>query len=318
MFVQLTEQRPVAPSLLGVATLSKRRRFLSFSEPYLYLIPALIGLGLWIYRPLFETFNYSFYNWNLLPTTPKVFVGWSNYTKLFHMPALWQAIGTSGFFLVGLLVFGLILPLAIGTVAQHISPKSSKIYQGLIFLPVLVSPIVTATVWEFILSPVGGFIDTVLKWFGFAQTNWLQQMDTAKFAIVTISGWKVLGVSVLVITAGLAAIGVEYFEAASIDGASRFQIFRRITLPLLSPTLMFMFITVVLLSSQIIFPLLNAMTQGGPMGSTTDIYYFLYQYGFQSFNVGLASAAAVCFFFLFGAIALVCIRLLDRFSFYDN
>jgi len=318
MFVELTEQRAVAPPLLGVTTPSATRRMVSFTEPYLYLIPALIGLGLWIYRPLFETFNYSFYNWNLLPSTPKVFVGWGNYTRLFHMPALWQAVGTSLFFLTGLLIFGLILPLIVGTVAQHISPKASKVYQGLIFLPVLVSPIVTATVWEFILSPIGGFVDTVLGWFGAPAINWLQQMNTAKFSIVLISGWKVLGVSVLVVTAGLAAIGVEYFEAASIDGASRFQIFRKITLPLLSPTLMFMFITVVLLSSQIVFPLLNAMTQGGPMGSTTDIYYFLYQYGFQSFNVGLASAAAVCFFFVFGAVALVSVRLLDRFSFYDN
>jgi multiple sugar transport system permease protein len=183
---------------------------------------------------------------------------------------------------------------------------------------VLVSPVVTATVWEFLLSPVGGFFDTVLGWFGLAQTNWLQQPDTAKYAIVAISGWKVLGVSVLIVTAGLAAISTEYYEAAAIDGAGRFQVFRRVTLPLLSPTLLFMFIFVVLLSSQIIFPLVNALTQGGPAGTTTDIYYFLYTNGFMSFDVGLASAAAVCFFVVFGAVALVCIRLLDRFSFYDN
>ena len=247
-----------------------------------------------------------------------MYVGWHNYSQLLHLPALWQAVGTSGFFLVGLLLFGLGLPVLIGTVAQHVSPKSSMTYRALIFLPVLVSPVVTATVWEFLLSPVGGFFDTVLGWFGLAQTNWLQQPDTAKYAIVAISGWKVLGVSVLIVTAGLAAISTEYYEAAAIDGAGRLQVFRRVTLPLLSPTLLFMFIFVVLLSSQIIFPLVNALTQGGPAGTTTDIYYFLYTNGFMSFDVGLASAAAVCFFVVFGAVALVCIRLLDRFSFYDN
>ena len=250
--------------------------------------------------------------------TPKVNVGWSNYTTLLHMPALWKAVGTSGFFLVGLLIFGLFLPLLIATLAQHVSVRASKFYRALIFLPVLVSPIVTATLWEFLLSPVGGFVDTVIGWFGFAPTNWLQQLNTARYAIAITSGWKVLGVSVLVITAGLAAISTEYFEASAVDGASRLQTFRRVTLPLLSPTLLFMFITVVLLSSQIIFPLVNALTQGGPEGSTTDIYYFLYQNGFESFNVGLASAAAVCFFAVFAVIALVCVRLLDRFSFYDN
>jgi multiple sugar transport system permease protein len=318
VLVEFAEQRPQAPPLLRRVTPNRARRGVSLAEPYLYLLPALAGLGLWVYRPLIETVQYSFYNWDLLPTSPKVYVGWHNYSQLMHLPALWQAVGTSGFFLVGLLLFGLGLPVLIGTVAQHVSPKSSMTYRALIFLPVLVSPVVTATVWEFLLSPVGGFFDTVLGWFGLAQTNWLQQPDTAKYAIVAISGWKVLGVSVLIVTAGLAAISTEYYEAAAIDGAGRLQVFRRVTLPLLSPTLLFMFIFVVLLSSQIIFPLVNALTQGGPAGTTTDIYYFLYTNGFMSFDVGLASAAAVCFFVVFGAVALVCIRLLDRFSFYDN
>ena len=318
MLVPVEEYRPSAPTSVVRERSSRGRRFTSFSEPYLYLVPALIGLFAWIYRPLVETLDYSFYRWNLLPTTPKVNVGWSNYTTLLHMPALWKAVGTSGFFLVGLLIFGLFLPLLIATLAQHVSVRASKFYRALIFLPVLVSPIVTATLWEFLLSPVGGFVDTVIGWFGFAPTNWLQQLNTARYAIAITSGWKVLGVSVLVITAGLAAISTEYFEASAVDGASRLQTFRRVTLPLLSPTLLFMFITVVLLSSQIIFPLVNALTQGGPEGSTTDIYYFLYQNGFESFNVGLASAAAVCFFAVFAVIALVCVRLLDRFSFYDN
>jgi multiple sugar transport system permease protein len=318
MFVEVAEQRPGVPPLLGTARSSRTKRIVGVAEPYLYVLPALAGLGLWIYRPLIETFQYSFSNWNLLPTTPKHGVGWSNYAQLVHLPALWQAVATSGFFLLGLLVFGLALPLLVGVAAQHLSPRSSMTYRALIFLPVLVSPVVTATVWEFLLSPIGGFVDTVLSHLGLAQTNWLQQPNTAKFAVVAISGWKVLGVSVLIVTAGLAAISTDYFEAAAIDGASRLHIFRRITLPLLSPTLLFMFITVVLLSSQIIFPIINALTQGGPQGTTTDIYYFLYKYGFGSFDVGLASAAAICFFLVFGGIAVVCVRLLDRFSFHDN
>jgi multiple sugar transport system permease protein len=295
-----------------------RARALSRAEPYLYLLPAVAGLAVWIYRPLIETFDYSFYDWNLLPTSPKVAVGWRNYDQLLHLPALRQAVGTTGLFIAGLILFGVGIPLLIGAVTQNVSPRSRTTYRALLFLPVLVSPVVTATVWEFLLTPSGGLVDTVLHWLGLAQTNWLQQPNTAKYAIVVISGWKLLGVSVLVVTAGFAAISPEYYEAAAIDGANRGQVFRRITLPLLSPTLLFMFITAVLFSSQIIFPLLNVLTQGGPQGSTTDIYYFLYQYGFTSFNVGLASAAAVCFFLVFGAVALVCVWLLDRFSFYDN
>jgi multiple sugar transport system permease protein len=306
------------PLTAEVAVPSTWRRVASVLEPYLYVLPALAFIGVWIYRPLIETFDYSFYSWNLLPTSPKLNVGWKNYTQLFHLHALWQAVGTSGFFVAGLICFGVLIPILIGALTENVSPRSRATYRALIFLPVLVSPVVTAVVWQFLLAPSGGFIDTVLGWFGLDQTNWLQQPNTAKFAVVAISGWKILGVSVLIVTAGLAAISTEYYEAAAIDGANRFQIFRRITMPLLSPTVLFMFITAVLLSSQIIFPLLNVLTQGGPSGSTTDIYYFLYTYGFTSFNVGLASAAATCFFIVFGIVALVCVRLLDRFSFYDN
>jgi multiple sugar transport system permease protein len=295
-----------------------RRRLSGGLAPYLYLVPALAGLAVWIYRPLAETVQYSFYSWNMLPTEPMTPAGWHNYAQLFRLPALWQALGTTGLFMAGLVIFGVGLPLLIGVMAQNVSPRSRGVYRALIFLPVLVSPVVAATLWEFLLTPNGGLADTVLGWLGLAQTNWLQQPDTAKYAIVAISGWKLLGVSVLVLTAGLAAISPEYSEAAAIEGAGRFQVFRRITLPLLSPTLTFMFITAVLFSSQVVFPLVNVLTQGGPEGTSTDIYYFLYQYGFTSFNVGLASAAAVCFFLAFGVVALACAWLLERFSFYDT
>jgi multiple sugar transport system permease protein len=318
VLVELAGVDLAPPGTVEVATVSVPRRLGARAEPYLYLAPALIGVLVWIYRPLVETVDYSFYNWNLIATSPKRNVGWSNYSQLFHLSALWQAVGTSGFFMLGLILFGVLLPLLIGAVTENVSARSRSVYRALIFLPVLVSPVVTATVWEFLLAPAGGFIDTVLGWFGFDQTNWLQQPNTAKYAIAAISGWKILGVAVLIVTAGFAAISTEYYEAAAIDGANRRQVFGRITLPLLSPTLLFMFITAVLLSSQIVFPLLNVLTQGGPEGSTTDIYYFLYSYGFSSFNVGLASAAAVCFFIVFGVVAVICIRLLERFSFYDN
>jgi multiple sugar transport system permease protein len=315
--LQPREASPVA-ALPPAARPHLSRRLLGGLAPYLYLVPALAGLVVWIYRPLEETFDYSFYSWNMLPTSPMTDVGWHNYVQLFHLPALWQALGTTGLYMAGLVIFGVGLPLLIGVMAQNIPTRARGAYRALIFLPVLVSPVVAATLWEFLLTPNGGLVDTVLGWLRLAQTNWLQQPNTAKYAIVAISGWKLLGISVLVLTAGLAAISPEYSEAAAIEGASRFQVFRRITLPLLSPTLMFMFITAVLFSSQVVFPLINVLTQGGPEGSSTDIYYFLYQYGFTSFNVGLASAAAVCFFLAFGVLALICAWLLERFSFYDN
>jgi multiple sugar transport system permease protein len=294
------------------------RRVLGGATPYLYLVPACFFLGFFVYKPLIATFQYSFDNWNLVPSSPRIFVGWSNYSRVLRLPAMWEALGVTGMYILGMLVFGVALPLVIGGLTQQVGARSRAVYRGLIFVPVLVSPVVAATLWNFLLAPNGGLVNRVLSVFGIGSVNWLVHAGSARAAIVLIAGWKIVGFSALIVSAGLAGINADYYEAAAVDGAKRWQVFRKVTLPLLSPTIVFLVIYVMLLSSQIIFPLINSLTQGGPTNSTTDIYYFLYSYGFTSFDVGVASAAAVMFFFLFGLIALGLVRLMDRLSFYDN
>ena len=127
-----------------------------------------------------------------------------------------------------------------------------------------------------------------------------------------------LGFGVLVVAAGFAGISPDYAQAASLDGASERTITRRITLPLLSPTIVFIALMTILLSAQWTYPAIDLLTQGGPTNSTTNIYYLLYQFGFQSFDAGVSSAAGVIFFIAFGAIAMIVLELQDRLSFYDN
>lgn len=305
----------VAPRAVGRAVW---RRVSGWTTPLLYLVPALAGLVIWVYKPLAQTVQYSFTQWDLLPTNPQRFVGWSNYHRVLALPQLWAALRTTGIFVGGMLVLSVLVPVVLAVLTQQVGARARGVYRAIVFVPVLVSPVVAATMWSYVLAPNGGLADQVLGWFGVHPVNWLADPGSARFSVVMISGWKLLGFSVLIVSAGLAAISGDYYEAAEIDGASRWQAFRSVTLPLLSPTILFLVITSVLLSSQIIFPLLNSLTQGGPAGATTDVYFLLYEYGFSSFDVGLASAAAVLFFLLFGLIALVGVRLLDRFSFYDN
>jgi multiple sugar transport system permease protein len=216
-------------------------------------------------------------------------------------------------------VLGVIVPVLLGVLTRQLGARARAVYHGALFIPVLVSPIVAATIWTFLLAPNGGLVNELLAHLGVASHNWLLEPGTARGAVVLITGWKVLGASVLIVTAGLAAISPEYHEAAAIDGAGRLRTFREVTLPLLSPTLLFLFTTAVLLSeSQLIFPLINSLTSGGPDNATSDVYYLLYSFGFTSFDVGLASAAGVLFFAAFAVIAVVCVTLLDRFSFYQD
>ncbi|CAN5264896.1 sugar ABC transporter permease [soil metagenome] len=312
---------PVAAAASPPMAVSRRwrpRRAIAVAAPYLYLMPALAGLAIWIYRPLVQTFQYSFESWNLLPTSTPQFVGFKNYVHVVSLPQLGQALGTTGLYLSAMIVCGVIVPVIIASLVQGVGPRARSTYQAVIFVPVLVAPVAAAAVWEFLLAPNGGVVTQLASLVGAGPTNWFTEPGPARLSIMMMAGWKVLGVSVLIVGAGLAAIDTQYYEAASIDGASRFQAFRRLTLPLLSPTVLFLFITSVLLSSQIIFPLISSTTMGGPAGATTDIYYLLYTYGFTSFDVGTASAAAVLFFLAFGVVAVFCVRLLDRWSFHDN
>jgi multiple sugar transport system permease protein len=294
------------------------RRLLGALPPYLYLLPLFVGLAIWIYRPLVQTAVFSFDSWNLLPTSSPVFVGWKNYLHVLTLPQLGPALATTGLYLGGMIVAGVLLPVIVGTVVNSVGPRARLTYRALIFVPVLLAPVVVAAIFGFLLAPQDGLITQAVALFTTPPANWFTDPDAARWSIVMMSAWKVLGVSVLIVGAGIAGVDPVYHEAAQIDGASRGQAFRRLTLPLLSPTILFLAITAVLLSSQAIFPLINSTTLGGPAGASTDIYYLLYTYGFTSFDVGTASAAAVLFFLAFGVIAVVCIRLLDRWSFHDN
>lgn len=318
----LVEEPPPAPpppEVILAPRSSRLRRAAAATVPYLYLLPALAGFGVWVYLPLARTIGYSTVSWNLLPTIPETGVGLANYRSVLDLPELRQALGTTGLYLAGLVVLGVIVPVLLGALTRQLGPRVRALYHGALFVPVLVSPIVAATMWTFLLAPNGGVVNDFLARLGVASHNWLLAPGTARGAVVLIAGWKVLGASVLIVTAGLAAINPEYHEAAAIDGAGRLRTFREVTLPLLSPTLLFLFTTAVLLSeSQIIFPLINSLTAGGPGNATSDVYYLLYSFGFTSFNVGLASAAGVLFFAAFAVIAVVCVTLLDRFSLYQD
>ncbi len=185
-------------------------------------------------------------------------------------------------------------------------------------MPTLVTPIVTATVWLWLLDPTGGPVHKLLHALGIGPDNWFSSPTWALPAIIGITGWQMLGFAVLIVSAGLSGINGDYAAAAATDGASRRQITWRITLPLLSPSLLFLVLMTILLSAQLTFPLIDSLTQGGPDNGTTSVYYLLWQYAFNDFDAGFSAAAGIVFFLVFAAVALVLVKLADRFSFHDN
>lgn len=306
MFVEIA-----APVRAGPAAPRRPARSLA---PYLYLAPGLVLLGIWVYRPLVQTGQLAFYSWNLLPTSPMVPVGWDNFTRLFTLPEFGESTGRTVVLVLGLLPFTVLVPVAVGLLARRVRGRAAVAYQVLVFAPLLIAPVAGAAVWQWLLDPRSGAINQVLG----TTTNWLQEPGPAQFVIIAITGWHVLGFAVLVVAAGLAGINDDYAHAAAIDGASRGQITRWITLPMLSPTVVFLVLMTVLLAAQWSFPLIDTLTKGGPAGSTTNVYYLLWDYGFHSFDAGLGAAAGVIFFAGFCVIAAGLVWLSEKVAFHDN
>lgn len=227
-------------------------------------------LGTWVYRPLVEAVNLSFFNWDLMPTMPATPVGLANYANVFRAPEIGQASINSLWYVAGLLPFSLLGSVAIALVTQRLGSVSRTAYRSIIFLPILVTPVATAALWRWLLDPTG-LVNKVTGGLGLGRHNWLQETSTALPAMIGITAWQIVGFSVLVVSAGIATISPDYADAAAIDGATNWQVTRRITLPLLSPTLLFMLLMTVLLSAQWTFPLIDVLTQGGPVGVTNNL-----------------------------------------------
>lgn len=308
---------PLAETGEPPARAKRRRRFVW--APYLYVLPAIALLITWTYAPLAQTFELSFYDWNLMPTQPKTPVGFDNYATVLALPELHQALWNTVLYIGAFLMLSVALPVVFALIARRVAGKAKTIYQALIFVPFLVTPVATSAIWRWLFAPEGGTIPAVARsLFGVEMGNVFRDPSWSMAAVIVIVGWQMLGFGVLVVSAGLAGISPDYAHAASTDGARGRQITWRITLPLLSPSLVFLSLMTILLSAQWTFPIIDLVTQGGPGGSSTNIYYLLYQFGFRNFDAGLSAAAGVVFFLGFGLIALLFVELSEKLSFHDN
>ncbi|WBU53763.1 carbohydrate ABC transporter permease [Paracoccus sp. SCSIO 75233] len=298
--------------------ISPRQRLYRRLRPYIYLFPAVACFVIWIYEPLLQAFWLSFQQWNLLPTSPKTWVGLDNYSNIFELPKFWQALRNTFWYLVGLLPLAVLLPLAIAIFTQDLPPRSRNLYRALIFVPMIIPPVVAAAVWRWLLDPNSGIINLGFQWLGFEPIGFLSDPAIALWTITFITGWKLIGFATLILSAANASIDGSLIEASRLDGATRWEIIRDIRLPLLSPTILLLVLMVALLGAQWSFAYIHVLTEGGPLGSTTNIYYLLWQFGFGSLSVGWSSASAVILFVGFGLLAMALFALKARFTFYDD
>ncbi|MEZ2126546.1 MULTISPECIES: carbohydrate ABC transporter permease [unclassified Sinorhizobium] len=286
--------------------------------PWFYLAPALILLFMWTYIPLAEAFKLSFYQWNMLPTSPQRFVGLANYQRLFALPEMRTALWNTVFYIIGLFPMSVIIPLFVAMLTQDLQGRARMLYRTLIFVPMIVAPVVTAILWRWLLNDDHGLVNHALGAMGLSRIGFLTDPTYALATLTWITGWKLIGFSTLLFSAANAGINPSYVEAARMDGARPWQIIRDIRLPLLSPTILLLSMMTILFGAQWSFAYINVLTNGGPLKSTTNIFYLLWEYGFETLAAGWSAAAGMITFAGFAVIAFFCLRFMKRHAVYDN
>lgn len=301
-----------------MAELLKSKTTSRVIAPWLYIAPATLTMLVWIYWPLLDALRLSFYQWNMLPHAPMRFVGLENFNRIFALPKFWNAVSNTGIYILGLLPMSVLLPLAIAIWTEDRPPRLRNLYRAIIFVPMIIAPVVGAAVWRWLLDPGHGMVNVGLTALGLEPVKFLSDPDLAIWTIIFITGWKLIGFSTLILAAANANINPSLIEAARMDGATRWEIIRDIRLPLLRSTALFLVMMTVLLGAQWSFAYIHVLTGGGPMGSTNNIYYLLWDFGFSTLSVGWSSASAVILFLGFGVLAFGLFKLIDRYSFHDN
>ncbi|HHT89977.1 MAG: carbohydrate ABC transporter permease [Limnochordia bacterium] len=277
----------------------KRRGFKSGITPYLYVLPAIVPMLVFLYWPLIVNFILSVLDWNFISPT-RNFIGLKNYTSLFQREAFSMALINTGKYILGLLPWAILIPLAISVLILTVKNKKLRdLYETALFIPTVLSFSVACFVWIWMLTPIGGVIATLLESVGLRPISWLADHRFALWAIVIVSGWRMLGYHELLLGGSLKSVPTEYIEAATIDGASSWRIFWSIRFPLITPTVFFLLVTTAIFVSDYVFMPIHILTQGGPYNASTNLIYLVYQFAFQFFNTGLASATALITFLLF-------------------
>ncbi|MET0424611.1 MAG: sugar ABC transporter permease [Actinoplanes sp.] len=259
---------------------------------YLFVAPQLLGSLLFVLLPLVMIFYYSLHEWNVLADTFS-FVGAENYRALTADANLGPVLRATALFSVGLVVLNLGLALLLAVLLNQ-RLRGTVVFRTLFFSPVVVSLVAWTIVWSFLLQNNGG-INGALDLVGAQGPNWLRGDGTAMLSVIVVQVLKNVGLNMVLFLAALQGVPADLYEAAKVDGASAWTRFRRITVPMISPTILLTSIITVVGSLQV-FAQIAVLTQGGPGSSTTVLVYYLYQQAFQFHHFGYGATLSVLLF----------------------
>lgn len=282
---------------------------------YLFILPTLIGFAVFILYPIVESIRISFMDFNILRDSE--YIGLDNYVDIFKDKRVATVYGNTFVFTLFAVFFnagvGLLLAVALN---RRMPTFMRNLYRSIFFFPLLVAHTYIAVIWQFLYHRDLGVLNYYLGIIGVAAIPWLSQGNWAMAAIIIMDVWKNTGFAMLVFLAGLQNIPNEFYESAQLDGANGRQIFFRITLPLLSPTIFFILVIFMIGALQV-FDTIQVLTRGGPGDSTRSVVMYIYEKAFQRFDLGYAAAVSMTLFAIILVLTLIQFRIGRRWVHYE-
>ena len=291
-----------SPMTLDALGASRRAETLT---AWAMVLPAFVGFALFYAWPTLRAVQISFTDWNLL-RAPR-FVGLDNYAALLHDDKFWHGMALSGcYVLLNIplqLVFGLFLAVSMDRLTR------SMFVKAVVLLPYLLSNVLVAMLWLWMLDPLLGCVNAAVTALGAEPQPYFGGVDQALLTVAAVNIWRHMGLVAMLFLAGLQNIPRSLYEAAALEGAGEWQMFRRVTLPLLRPVMVFVLVTSVTGSFQI-FDTIAVTTSGGPLDSTRVIVYYIVQNAFSFYKMGYASAMSMTLCVVMLAYTVVQMRVL--------
>ena len=274
---------------------------------YLFILPTFLGYTAFIIGPILVAIGMSFASYDIL--SPAKFVGLENYLKLLTDPRLHKVYRNTIYFTLVAVTLNVGIGLLLAVLINRHMPAFLKyIMRTAYFFPVLVALAYCSIIWQYLYQKDTGIINYYLSYLNVGPIPWLSSPLWVMPSIIVMDVWKNTGFAMLVFLAGLQGISQDYYESAQLDGANQWQLFRYITLPLISPTLFFNLIIYMIGALQV-FDSIVVLTQGGPGDASRSLVMYIYENAFQLFQMGYASAVAITLFIVIMLLTLVQFRI---------
>jgi len=272
------------------------------------LTPILLYFFIFSLLPIVAAFYISLQNWPLMGGK-RTFVGFEHYANILQDPRFYASLWNTAYFAIAYMASVIVLGLAMALLVNSLGTRLRMLARPIYFAPQVTSVVAVALMFTWLYEPRTGILNYLLSFLGIGPFLWLRSQQMVMPALIATAVWRSVGYSMVIFTAGLLSIPRELYDAAAVDGAGRWTTFRHLTLPLLKPTMLFMFVTATIGGFQV-FVEPWIMSGGGPGTASRVLMLDIYDQGFRFFEMGSASALAVGLFLVIAVIAYIQMRYL--------